>query len=85
MSASSTARSRSPSSWCDHDRMRKWLPIVLGVLLILIGGVWTGQGLGYITGSFMTGERLWTSIGLICVVGGLLLVVLGVRRRTPRS
>jgi hypothetical protein len=65
--------------------MRKWLPIVLGVLLILIGGVWTGQGLGYITGSFMTGERLWTSIGLICVVGGLLLIVFGVRRRTPRS
>lgn len=69
---------------CQDDRMRKWLPIVLGVLLILIGGVWTGQGLGYITGSFMTGERLWTSIGLICVVGGLGLIVLGVRRRPQR-
>jgi hypothetical protein len=60
--------------------MRKWLPIVLGVLLILLGGVWTFQGLGYITGSFMTGERLWTSIGLICVVAGAVLVFFGFRR-----
>ncbi|ONI89011.1 hypothetical protein ALI144C_05795 [Actinosynnema sp. ALI-1.44] len=61
--------------------MRTWLPIVLGALLILVGGVWTGQGLGYITGSFMTGERLWTSIGLVCVAGGVVLVVWGARRR----
>jgi hypothetical protein len=61
--------------------MRKWLPIVIGVLLVLIGGVWTFQGLGYITGSFMTGERLWTSIGLLCVVAGVGLVVLGVRSK----
>ncbi|MFC0113543.1 hypothetical protein [Kibdelosporangium aridum] len=61
--------------------MSKWLPIVLGVLLILVGGVWTGQGLGYITGSFMTGERLWTSIGLVCVAGGIVLIVWAVRRR----
>ncbi|ALG07307.1 hypothetical protein [Kibdelosporangium phytohabitans] len=61
--------------------MRTWLPIVLGILLILVGGVWTGQGLGYITGSFMTGERLWTSIGLICVAGGAVLVIWGARRR----
>ena len=64
--------------------MRKWLPIVIGVLLVLIGGVWTFQGLGYITGSFMTGERLWTSIGLLCVVGGLVLVVFGLRRPKVR-
>ncbi|SMD26082.1 hypothetical protein [Kibdelosporangium aridum] len=61
--------------------MSKWLPIVLGVLLVLVGGVWTGQGLGYITGSFMTGERLWTSIGLVCVAGGIVLIVWAVRRR----
>ncbi|RSM80374.1 hypothetical protein DMH04_30025 [Kibdelosporangium aridum] len=61
--------------------MSKWLPIVLGVLLILVGGVWTGQGLGYITGSFMTGERLWTSIGLVCVAGGIVLIIWAARRR----
>ena len=27
-----------------------------------------GQGLGYIRGSFMTGEKLWFWIGLACVV-----------------
>ncbi|MCE7007144.1 hypothetical protein LWC34_30630 [Kibdelosporangium philippinense] len=61
--------------------MSKWLPIVLGILLILVGGVWTGQGLGYITGSFMTGERLWTSIGLVCVAAGVVLIVWAARRK----
>lgn len=61
--------------------MRKWLPVGLGVLLVLIGAVWTVQGLGYLKGSFMTGEKLWTSIGLLCVIGGLVLAVIGLRRR----
>ena len=36
---------------------------VLGVLLILIGLVWIGQGLGFVKGSFMTGAMLWAWIG----------------------
>ena len=53
------------------------------MLLLLLGGVWMGQGLGYIPGSFMTGEMRWFWIGLGCVVVGLVLVGLGIRARRP--
>lgn len=53
----------------------------LGVVLVLLGAVWTAQGLGYLEGSFMTGQKLWTAIGLVCVVAGLWLVSAVVRRK----
>jgi len=47
---------------------------IVGVLLVLIGLVWLGQGVGLIQGSFMTGQAQWALIGLVClVIGGLLL------------
>jgi glucose dehydrogenase len=54
---------------------------VLGLLLVLIGAVWTLQGLGLIGGSFMTGSTMWLVIGLVVAVVGVLLLV---RRRTAR-
>ncbi len=48
--------------------------IVFGVLLAVLGLVWIGQGLGYIKGSFMTGEALWAWIGAGCLVVGLALL-----------
>ena len=45
--------------------------IVVAVLLILAGGTFAGQGLGYIPGSFMTGDVHWFWIG-----GALVIVVL---------
>ncbi len=46
--------------------------IVLGVLMLLVGAVWIGQGLGYIRGSFMTGDMHWFWIGCgVLVVGAV--------------
>lgn len=47
--------------------------IVFGVLLALLGVVWIGQGLGYIKGSFMTGDMKWFWIGCVMVVVGVAL------------
>jgi uncharacterized membrane protein HdeD (DUF308 family) len=48
---------------------------VIGVVLVVVGGVWIAQGTGALGGSFMTGEGLWTVIGVIAVLfGGALLV-----------
>ena len=47
--------------------------IVLAVLLLLMGGVWIGQGLGFIKGSFMTGDPKWFWIGVVLVVIALVL------------
>ena len=47
--------------------------VVIAVLLILVGGTFAGQGLGYIPGSFMTGDIKWFWIGGVMVVLGLAL------------
>lgn len=50
--------------------------IVVAVLLVLMGGVWIGQGLGYIKGSFMTGDMRWFWIGVVVAVAGVVLAAL---------
>jgi hypothetical protein len=57
--------------------------ITIGGIAVIIGGVFAGQGMNLIPGSFMTGNRMWLSIGLIVAVVGITLVVLGLRR--PRA
>ena len=47
--------------------------IVIAVLLFLMGGVWVGQGLGYIKGSFMTGDLKWFWIGVALLAIALVL------------
>jgi hypothetical protein len=56
--------------------------LIIGGLAVLVGAVWIGQGAGFIKGSFMTGSRTWLAIGLLCLVVGLLLIFLTVRRRS---
>ena len=67
------------------DGMTRVASTVLGVLLLLIGVVWTLQGANVLPGSFMTGSRFWLGMGILCLVGGGLLIWWVVRgRRTPR-
>jgi hypothetical protein len=56
---------------------------ILGVLLVLTGAVWLGQGLRLIQGSSMTGSTFWAVVGALCVAGGLFL--LGWPWRQPRE
>jgi len=53
---------------------------VVGGLVLLAGAVFAGQGLGYIPGSYMTGDIKWFWIGSGMVVVGLALGVVGLRR-----
>ena len=59
--------------------MRKTLTITLGVLMVVIGAVWTFQGLGYLTGSPMTGVELWAILGPLVAGLGVALTIVGVR------
>ena len=54
--------------------------VVVGVVALVTGAVWIGQGLNLIPGSFMTGNRTWFAVGLVAAVVGVVLIATGVRR-----
>jgi len=60
--------------------MNRIVLIVVGVIALVIGLVFAGQGANLIPGSSMTGDRTWLYVGLILAVVGVILVVLGIRR-----
>lgn len=60
----------------------RWLGIIIGVVAVLVGIVWTLQGLNILTGSGMSGHLIYAIIGPIVGVVGLGLVVIGARRRS---
>ena len=53
----------------------------LAGLMVLVGIVWTGQGLGYFEGSVMTGEELWAILGPIVAGLGVALFIVVVKPR----
>ena len=55
--------------------MGQWVGRIIGVVLVLVGGLWTLQGFGIVGGSFMTGSTVWLVIGLVTVVMGIALLV----------
>jgi hypothetical protein len=61
--------------------MRKTLPVTLGVLMVVIGVIWTLQGLGYVKGSPMTGVELWAVLGPLLAGFGVALAYVGFRGR----
>jgi hypothetical protein len=56
------------------------LLVVLGGLLVVVGAVWTFQGLGYLEGSAMTGVDTWAMIGPIVAGLGVALLIVSFRR-----
>lgn len=68
-------------SWVSTIRpVKKTLPVTLGVLMVVVGAVWTFQGLGYLEGSPMTGVEIWAVIGPILAGFGVALAYVGLRR-----
>ncbi|MEU7831865.1 MULTISPECIES: hypothetical protein [unclassified Nonomuraea] len=66
--------------------MKAWIFLVLGVLLVLMGALWTLQGLGVVGGSVMSGVTLWAIIGPIVLIVGAVVAFLGIRGlRQPRG
>lgn len=57
--------------------------VVVGVLALVTGGVWIGQGLNLIPGSFMTGDKTWFYVGIVVALVGAVLLLAGLRRPRP--
>lgn len=52
----------------------RYVLLVVGGLLALVGGVWLLQGIGVLPGSFMTGQAFWAVMGVILLaVGGVMI------------
>jgi hypothetical protein len=59
----------------------RWLGLIIGGIAILVGIVWTLQGLNILGGSFMSGQTMYAIIGPIVALVGVVLVVVGLRAR----
>ncbi len=59
----------------------KWVLIVLGVLLFLVGAVWVLQGSNVLTQGVMAGHRRWILLGGVLDAAGIALFVWGLTRR----
>jgi hypothetical protein len=66
--------------------MKSSLITPLGLVMVLVGGVWFAQGVGWLTGSSMTDETLWAVIGPVVAVSGAIVATIGLtgpaRRRS---
>ncbi|HEX2774302.1 MAG TPA: hypothetical protein VHN18_17990 [Micromonosporaceae bacterium] len=65
--------------------MKGWLTLALGLLAVVIGALWTLQGLGYVRGSVMTGQKTWAMVGPIVALAGLVALGLALRARRRRT
>lgn len=68
---------------------RIWPFLTAGVVLSLVGLIWTLQGLNVLGGSVMSGSSLWAIIGPIVLLAGAVLIGIGIansrrRRRETR-
>ncbi len=62
----------------------RYVLLILGGLLALMGSVWFLQGIGILPGSFMTGQRFWAVMGAASLAVGALLVLGGFRLNRRR-
>jgi len=53
--------------------------MIVGLVAVLLGGVWALQGSGVLGGSVMSDSTTWLVIGVAVVVVGLLMIALGAR------
>jgi hypothetical protein len=66
----------------EGEDVKGWLPLTIGLLAVVVGATWTAQGLGYVGGSLLTGDRAWAVIGPIVVLLGVVSLRFGLRART---
>lgn len=71
-----------------NSRVGRIALVIVGVVALLVGAVFAGQGANLIPGSVMTGDRAWLYVGVALLIVGVILLVVGIRRpgrgRSPK-
>jgi hypothetical protein len=65
--------------------MGRIVMLVVGAVLVLVGILWTLQGLDVVGGSGMSGHAIWAVIGPIVALIGVFLVVRTLRTPPVRD
>ncbi|MEY3732839.1 MAG: hypothetical protein RL347_198 [Actinomycetota bacterium] len=62
--------------------MKEMSPLrrTIGLVLIMIGGFWAAISLGFLEESFMTGQPIYTVLGTLVVIAGVLVLVMRPRK-----
>ena len=74
---------RVPSARMLREAHFVWTRRALAIVLVVVGIVWIAQGSGALHGSFMTGHAIWSVIGAVAVLAGVVILIGSTRRRTP--
>jgi hypothetical protein len=59
----------------------RFLWILIGLVVVVLGAVWTLQGLDILGGSAMSGDSTWAIVGPVVAAVGMLIFLFGIRRR----
>lgn len=65
--------------------MRRWIWLVIGVIALAIGVVWTLQGLNILGGSAMSGHAIFAVIGPVVGIVGVVLLGVSLMGRRATS
>jgi protein-S-isoprenylcysteine O-methyltransferase Ste14 len=58
----------------DQETRMKIVKTIAGVVLLLLGALWTLQGANIVGGSVMSGQSQWLYIGIVVALAGLALL-----------
>ena len=61
--------------------MGRWVALALSALMVVVGVIWTLQGLGHLEGSPMTGVQFWAVVGPALAGFGIALGIVALRGR----
>jgi hypothetical protein len=65
--------------------MKRVLLVGAGLLITVAGVIFTLQGVGTLGGSSMSGDTFWALAGPVIALVGLVVVAVGLRRRSPAN
>jgi hypothetical protein len=54
--------------------------VATGLLVVIVGVIFSLQGFGVLGGSAMSGSSFWAAAGPVIAIAGLLVAAVGVRR-----